>query len=106
MIPARSRSRGPYSLPLNLLRQDITEGKPGLPPRPRIAVAVVNSCAMLENAAVDIWRRDAPGFRQARTGLHRTESLRKTPDRAVHGAQSSSARHAAVELPGYWHNAP
>ena len=62
------QTEGPYYLPLNLLRQDITEEKPGLPLRLRIAVADVNSCALLENAAVDIWHRDAQGFYSGVTG--------------------------------------
>ncbi|MCD6031716.1 MAG: protocatechuate dioxygenase [Thermomicrobiales bacterium] len=47
---------------MNLLRQDITEDTPGVPLRLRIAVADVNSCALLENAAVDVWHCDAQGF--------------------------------------------
>lgn len=56
------QTEGPFYLPLNLLRQDITEGKPGLPLRLRVAVADVSSCALLENAAIDIWHCDAQGF--------------------------------------------
>jgi hypothetical protein len=37
------QTEGPYSLSLNLLRQDIIKEKPGLPVRWRITVADVNS---------------------------------------------------------------
>jgi protocatechuate 3,4-dioxygenase beta subunit len=56
------QTEGPFYLPLELIRQDVTEGKPGVPLRLRIAVADSNSCALLENAAVDIWHCDAQGF--------------------------------------------
>ena len=62
------QTEGPYYLPLELLRQDITEDKPGLPLRLRIAVTDVTSCALLEHAAVDIWHCDAQGFYSGVTG--------------------------------------
>jgi protocatechuate 3,4-dioxygenase beta subunit len=56
-------TEGPYYLPLDLVRGDITEGKPGLPLRLRVAVADLSSgCAPLANVAVDIWHCDAQGF--------------------------------------------
>jgi protocatechuate 3,4-dioxygenase beta subunit len=56
------QTAGPFYLPLELLREDITEGRPGIPLRLRIAVADVNSCALLPDAAVDLWHCDAQGF--------------------------------------------
>jgi protocatechuate 3,4-dioxygenase beta subunit len=56
------QTEGPFYLPLELMRQDITEGKPGVPLRLRIAVADINACAMLPDAAVDIWHCDAQGY--------------------------------------------
>ena len=56
------QTEGPFYLPLELIRQDITEGKPGLPLRLRIAVADINACTMLADAAVDIWHCDAQGY--------------------------------------------
>ena len=56
-------TEGPYYLPLELIRQDITEGKPGLPLRLRVAVVdLANGCAPLPDAAVDIWHCDAQGY--------------------------------------------
>jgi protocatechuate 3,4-dioxygenase beta subunit len=62
------QTEGPYYLPLELLRADITEDKPGIPLQLRIAVADVNACTMLEDAAVDIWHCDAQGFYSGVTG--------------------------------------
>ena len=54
---------GPFYLPLDLLRNDITERVPGLPLQLRIAVAdLAGGCGPLANAAVDIWHCDAQGF--------------------------------------------
>jgi protocatechuate 3,4-dioxygenase beta subunit len=47
---------------LELIRQDITDGKPGVPLRLRIAVADIYACMMLPDAAVDIWHCDAQGY--------------------------------------------
>jgi protocatechuate 3,4-dioxygenase beta subunit len=56
-------TEGPFYLPLDLVRRDVTEGKPGLPLQLRVVVAdLANGCAPLTNAAVDIWHCDAQGF--------------------------------------------
>lgn len=56
-------TEGPYYLPLDLVRDDITEGKPGLPLRLQVLVAdLANGCLPLPDAAVDIWHCDAQGF--------------------------------------------
>jgi protocatechuate 3,4-dioxygenase beta subunit len=56
------QTEGPFYLPLELMREDITEGKPGVPLRLRIAVADANACTPLANAAVDLWHCDAQGY--------------------------------------------
>ena len=53
---------GPFYVDDPLLRRDVTEGKPGVPLKLRLAVADVNTCAPLANAAVDIWHCDAHGY--------------------------------------------
>lgn len=55
-------TEGPYYLDTNLVRQDITEGRPGLPLRLRVTVNDPTTCSPLANAAVDIWHCDAQGF--------------------------------------------
>ena len=56
------QTEGPYYLPLELLRQDIAEDTPGVPLQLRITVMDVNDCALLPDAAVDVWHCDAQGF--------------------------------------------
>lgn len=57
-----SSIQGPFYLDLGLLRQDITEGKPGLPVT--LIFKVVNAsdgCSPVPNAVVDVWQCDALG---------------------------------------------
>lgn len=56
-----TETSGPYYLDLELLRQDITEGLPGLAARLLIQVVRTSDCAPIPNAAVDIWHCDAGG---------------------------------------------
>ena len=55
-------TEGPYYLDTDLLREDVTEGTPGLPLRLQVLVADSHACTPLTNAAVDIWHCDAQGF--------------------------------------------
>jgi len=55
------QEEGPYYIDYETMRQDISEGKPGVPLKLRIALVDANRCSPLENAAVDIWHCDAVG---------------------------------------------
>lgn len=55
-------TEGPYYLDTDLLRENITEGTPGVPLQLQVLVADANTCVPLTNAAVDIWHCDAQGF--------------------------------------------
>src|SRR5580704_15256380 len=52
---------GPYYIDYEQLRPDVSEGKPGVPLKLRIALVDSKSCAPLNSAAVDIWHCDASG---------------------------------------------
>ena len=54
-------TEGPYYLDLDLVRRDITEGRPGTPLDLRVEVVDADGCAPIENAAVDVWHCDAGG---------------------------------------------
>lgn len=56
-----SQTEGPYYLPLNLVRQDITEGLPGLRIGLRVNVVRAADCSPVPGAIVDIWHADNPG---------------------------------------------
>jgi protocatechuate 3,4-dioxygenase beta subunit len=54
-------TEGPYYLPNEPIRRNITEGKPGMPLRLHLTVAGASSCRAIKGAAVDIWHADAGG---------------------------------------------
>ncbi len=55
-------TEGPYFLDGDLIRQDITDGRPGAPLRLKILVNNATTCQPLTNAAVDIWHCDSHGY--------------------------------------------
>ncbi len=63
-------TEGPYYLDGQILRQDITEGKPGVPLALQIAVQDITDCSPLANAAVEIWHCDAQGYYSGVTGAN------------------------------------
>src|SRR5262245_16111373 len=56
-----AQTEGPYYLNLNLIRQDITEGKPGIPVYVILMVVKASDCSPLANVAVDLWQTDGLG---------------------------------------------
>lgn len=54
------QTAGPFYLDLDLLRRDITEGKPGAPLSLIVQVQTVD-CSPLKDLAVDVWHCDADG---------------------------------------------
>jgi protocatechuate 3,4-dioxygenase beta subunit len=53
---------GPYYIEYEKVRRDVTEGKPGVPLKLRVALVDAKRCTPLENAALDIWHCDALGI--------------------------------------------
>jgi protocatechuate 3,4-dioxygenase beta subunit len=54
---------GPYYLDLAKVRQDLTEGKPGVPLRLTLRIREASpSCAPIAKASVDVWHCDALGI--------------------------------------------
>ncbi|MFD1661043.1 intradiol ring-cleavage dioxygenase [Streptomyces caeni] len=65
-----SVSEGPYYLEGALFRKDITEGKRGVPLTVRLTVRdQPHACALLADAAVEIWHCDAWGYYSGYTSL-------------------------------------
>ncbi|TAH38083.1 MAG: hypothetical protein EYC70_05525 [Planctomycetota bacterium] len=56
-----SNIQGPFYLDLDLLRRDITEGKPGLALTLVYQVVRVADCSPIPGAVVDVWHNDALG---------------------------------------------
>jgi protocatechuate 3,4-dioxygenase beta subunit len=57
-----SQTEGPFYFDPELLRRDITEGRPGAPLTMRLQIVDAGSCAPIPNAVVDLWHADAEGL--------------------------------------------
>ena len=56
------QTEGPYYIPNERVRRNITEGRPGTSLALRAKVVDASTCKPLEGAAVDIWHCDAAGI--------------------------------------------
>ena len=54
-------TEGPYYLPNEKVRRNITEGRPGTPFTLRTTVVDASTCKVIRGAAVDVWHCDAVG---------------------------------------------
>jgi protocatechuate 3,4-dioxygenase beta subunit len=54
-------TEGPYYLPGEAVRRDVTDGKPGTPLALHLTVVSAATCRPIAKAAVDIWHADASG---------------------------------------------
>jgi protocatechuate 3,4-dioxygenase beta subunit len=54
-------TEGPYYLDDQVVRRDITEGRPGVPLRLELTVADAGACTPIPGAMVEIWHADAEG---------------------------------------------
>ncbi len=54
-------TEGPYYVPNEKVRRNITEGKPGVALELRLTVVNASTCKPIRNAVVDIWHADAGG---------------------------------------------
>jgi hypothetical protein len=60
-VLAPELTEGPYHVPNERVRRDITEGKVGVPLTPRLRVLDVSTCKAIRGASVDVWHCDALG---------------------------------------------
>jgi len=55
------QTEGPYYIPKEKVRRNITDGRPGTPLTLRASVVDASTCKPVNGAAVDIWHCDAAG---------------------------------------------
>ena len=60
-VLAPEQTEGPYYIPNEKFRRNVTESRPGTPLTLRLGVADASSCKPIKGAAVDIWHCDAGG---------------------------------------------
>jgi protocatechuate 3,4-dioxygenase beta subunit len=93
-------TEGPYYLDLDLVRNDVTEDREGVPLALNLVVVDVNSGAPLEGAAVDIWHCDAEGlysgFVDASAGANSGASDLSDSGTFLRGTQITDAAGAAT----------
>jgi protocatechuate 3,4-dioxygenase beta subunit len=64
---------GPYYVADEMIRADISEGKPGVPLELRLALLDSRTCRPLADAAVDVWHCDALGLYSGFTASNPTD---------------------------------
>jgi protocatechuate 3,4-dioxygenase beta subunit len=60
-VLAPEQTEGPYYIANELVRRNVTEGRPGTPLTLRAFVVDASTCKAIKGAAVDIWHADASG---------------------------------------------
>jgi protocatechuate 3,4-dioxygenase beta subunit len=89
-------TEGPFYLPLNLVRSDITEGKPGVPLQLDLRVVDATSCKPISGAVVDIWHADALGVYSGVVPLAPNSSATATDGPFLRGVQNTSSDGVAT----------
>lgn len=96
-------TEGPFYINAALLRQDITEGRPGLPLELNIQVLKLATCAPIPNAVVDIWHCDIGGIYASFPGQLNNQDTQG--DNFYRGVQVTDANGAVAFrtiYPGYY----
>jgi protocatechuate 3,4-dioxygenase beta subunit len=93
------QTQGPYYLPGDKLRRNVTEGKPGVPLTLKLSVLDVSTCKPIKGAAVDIWHCDAGGVYSG-TSQQGTEKL--TFLRGIQKTDAKSVATFKTVYPGWY----
>jgi protocatechuate 3,4-dioxygenase beta subunit len=80
---------GPYYLDLDLLRSDITEGRPGAPFTFKVQLVRAGSCTPIPDVPLDIWHCDAGGVYSGYPG--QLGGLDTTGEKFLRGTQVSGS---------------
>jgi protocatechuate 3,4-dioxygenase beta subunit len=94
-----SETQGPYYLNLNLIRSDITEGKPGIPTRLFLNVVRASDCTPIPNAACDVWHCDALGVY---SGIPSLGTAGQTFLRGIQFTDASGMTYFDTIYPGWY----
>lgn len=83
------QTEGPYYIPNERVRRNITDGRPGTPLLLRTTVLDASTCRPIRRAAVDIWHADAAGVYSGFGGGSASRTF-------MRGIQRTDARGLAV----------
>jgi protocatechuate 3,4-dioxygenase beta subunit len=92
-------TEGPYYVPGDKVRRNVTEGKPGVPLLLRLTVLDVSTCRAIKGAAVDIWHCDSGGLYSEEAALG-TES--KTFLRGIQRTDAKGVASFRTIYPGWY----
>lgn len=82
---------GPFYFDPTLVREDITEGRPGVPLRLEIQVTDGATCRPIPNARVDVWHCDATGQYSGYDGQGDDRSVSTKGEKFLRGTQTTNA---------------
>lgn len=91
-----SAIEGPFYSDLDLIRQDITDGKPGARLRLNITVIDVSRCEPIPSANVDVWHADAGGLYSAFSGQGDAGNIDTSTESFLRGVQTTSGDGVAT----------
>ncbi len=92
-------TEGPYFVPGEKVRRNITEGRPGAPLDLRLTVVDASTCKPVKSAVVDIWHADALGaYSGAIANNPGTNFMR-----GVQKTDNAGVAHFQSVYPGWYH---
>jgi protocatechuate 3,4-dioxygenase beta subunit len=84
---APEETQGPYYIQSSQVRQDITDGKKGLPLDIELTIVNGNTCQPIANAMVDLWHADAEGLYSAYPGQGDNRTIDNSRETFLRGVQ-------------------
>jgi protocatechuate 3,4-dioxygenase beta subunit len=99
-------TQGPFYLNLGLLRQDITDGKPGKPLRIVVQVVKKSGCSAIQGKVVDIWHADANGWYSGYPGQGDDGDVDTSDEQFLRGSQVTDSDGTVTFqtiYPGWYH---
>lgn len=82
---------GPFYFDPDLVREDITEGRPGVPLRLLLQVTDGATCQPIPGARVDVWHCDAVGEYSGYAGQGDSRSVSTKGEKFLRGTQTTNA---------------
>jgi protocatechuate 3,4-dioxygenase beta subunit len=98
-VLAPEQTEGPYYLPGDRVRRNVTEGRPGVPLALRLSVLDVSTCKPIKGAAVDIWHCDAQGVY---SGVEQQNTVGQTFLRGIQKSDASGVVTFQTVYPGWY----
>lgn len=98
-VLAPEQTVGPYYLDLEQVRQNITEGRPGVALTLRLTVVDASTCKPIKSAVVDVWHCDASG---TYSGFAQEGTAGKTYLRGIQRTNASGVATFKTIYPGWY----